>query len=197
MTKQSLLQNIPVLFLMAFFLLSGCNSGPDEKTATATTDTINTVAASPAPPAAAFISGTLDTLWITATDFQKLDKSKAVFIFYFGDNDTISVDGWKDKGGGSPFNATPDVRMLKGKKDATLSYGAGTYFGNLVLKNVTALQKKIVDNAATHVIFAPSKLNNHVYYKVFLSKEPHMMVPKTLALIPTGDEANPSPPKVY
>src|SRR6187549_1005889 len=127
MSKQSLLQNSPALFLMSFLFLFGCNSGPVEKTATTTSDTVNPAPVGPTPAAATIVSGSLDTLWITAANFKNPDKSKAVFIFYFGDNDTISVDGWKDKAAATPLNTTADVRMLKGQNHPSSPHGARTY----------------------------------------------------------------------
>lgn len=126
-----------------------------------------------------------------------LDKKNAIFIFRFDNNDTETLDGWKGKGSNDSFNILPDVRFIKGNTDATLTYGPGTYFGNIGLRNIDKIQKKINDISATHVIFVPAKFQDHVYYKVFLSKEPHTLARKTLALIPAGDNTNPSPPKQY
>ncbi|MEO6404805.1 MAG: hypothetical protein ABIY51_14305, partial [Ferruginibacter sp.] len=98
-------------------------------------------------------------------------------------------------GGLDPYNPTPDVILQKGHKDATLTYGPGKYFGNLVLNDVNKIQKLITDNGYSYVIFAPQYYNNHVSYKIFLSMEAHLLEPKTMAIVPTGDDANPSPPK--
>ena len=67
---------------------------------------------------------------------------------------------------------------------------------NLVLRDVTKLQKLISDSAYNFVIFAPKKLSDHVYYEVYLSKEAHTLDFKTMAIVPSGDNANPSPPKL-
>jgi hypothetical protein len=140
----------------------------------------------------------LDTLWTTTAAFQKLDKNKAVFAFYFGDQDTVTVHGWKDKGGTTQFNTPPDVVFYKGHPDSVLTFGPGTYFGNLSLDKVNQLQKLILDSAASYVVFAPKKLGNHVYYKVYVTKEsPVALAARTAALIASGDDANPSPPKNY
>lgn len=197
MTRQSFLVKYFVLFFAALFILGGCNNDKDTAAEPATGDTVSAARAAAPPPAAGLTGGILDTLWITATDFKQLNTNKALFVFYFGNQDTIALNGWKDKGGANPFNPTPDVRLLKGHADAVLTYGPGTYFGNLVLKNVNQLITKIDANQATQVIFAPYKIGDHVYYKIFLSKEPHMKTPKEFALISTGDIANPSPPKTY
>ncbi|MEO7266351.1 MAG: hypothetical protein ABIW38_15650 [Ferruginibacter sp.] len=192
----SLLKNQALLIVIPGLLLSACNNGKD-KEVTATNSTSDSSIVMPTPPTTYGLStGMLDTLWITAAEFANLDKNKANFIFYFGTMDTITVHGWKDKGGPTPFNATPDVKLIKGKKDATLSYGPGTYFGNLVLLDVNKLQKLIQDSAYNFVIFAPKKLSSHVYYKVYLSKEAHTLDYKTMAIVPSGDDANPSPPKL-
>ena len=197
MTKRSVLINFYVLFLAILFISVGCNNDRGtEKTIPSESAAVPT-ASVPPPVTAGLTGGILDTLWITAANFKLLNTNKALFIFYFGTNDTVTVHGWKDKGGVDPFSTSPDIRLLKGYADAVLTYGPGTYFGNLVLKNINQLIKKIDDNQASYVLFAPQKTNNHVSYKIFLSKEPHMITPKTMALIPTGDEANPSPPKTY
>jgi hypothetical protein len=200
MTKHFFFKKYYVIFLLPLFILGGCNNDKEtDKTNTAepvTSETTSTETAA-APIAAGLTGGKLDTLWITAPEFKLLNTNKALFIFYFGTMDTVSIHGWKDKGGADPFNTDPDIKLLKGHPDAVLTYGPGTYFGNLVLKNVNQLINKINNNQATHVIFAPKKLGDHVYYDIFLSKEPHLLSPKPFALIPTGDVANPSPPKTY
>ena len=195
MRKPFFLIPYSVLFCIALMLLVGCNNdkGTDKGTAAnpATGDTGKTTAKSLAPVIAGLSSGVLDTLVISATEFLKLDRNKALFIFYFGTLDTISLSGWKDKSG--TFNTPPDVRFIKGNPTA-IPYGPGTYFGNLVLKNVNQLRTRINTNGATEVIFVPYKSGDHVSYRIFL-REPDSLKVGILSINPTGDEANPSPPK--
>ncbi|MEO6404434.1 MAG: hypothetical protein ABIY51_05680, partial [Ferruginibacter sp.] len=110
-------------FVITALLIIGCNDDKDKAVTATSTMSDTAVAMAPAPPAAGLTSGSLDTLWITAADFKALDKNKADFIFYFGTNDTVTLHGWKDKGGLDPYNPTPDVILKKGHKDATLTYG--------------------------------------------------------------------------
>lgn len=196
MKKYLFFRKYPVHFFIVLLLSAGCNNDKEADNA-ATPEPVKTAesASQPPPVTAGLTAGILDTLWITATDFKKLDKNKALFIFYFGNQDTVSLNGWKDKGGSNQFNTNPDVRLTKGRPDQVLTYGPGTYFGNLVLTDVNQLINKINSSNAVEVIFAPQKLGSHVYYKIYLSTEPHMVTPKIMPLIDPNAEANPSPPK--
>jgi len=199
MKEQFILQKNYVLFFMVLFATFGCNNGVDKNSTSGTlaTCSINAAEVSDSVTESRTFGGKLDTLWIAAADFKKLDKDKAIFIFHFNNGDVITLDGWKEKGGTDSFNIPPDVQFSKGNKDTTLKYGPGTYFGNIGLSKIKKIQKMITDSSATHVIFAPAKLGEHVYYKIYLSKEPHMVLRKTFALIPTEESTNPSPPKQY
>ena len=192
---------IPKIYVHFFIALItfGCNNGDDKNTTrnTLPPDSIKTKGVTDTVAKGRNFGGNLDTLWMTAESFKKLDKKNAIFIFRFDNNDTETLDGWKGKGSNDSFNILPDVRFIKGNTDAVLTYGPGTYFGNIGLRNIDKIQKKINDSSATHVIFVPAKFQEHVYYKVFLSKEPHTLARKTLALIPVDDNTNPSPPKQY
>ena len=103
-----------------------------------------------------------------------LDKKNAIFIFRIDNNDTETLNGWKEKKGNDSFNILPDVRFIKGNTDAALTYGPGTYFGNIGLTNIDKIQKKIIDSSAIHVIFIPAKFQEHVYIKYFLVKNPYV-----------------------
>ena len=186
-----------LLFSVLVFLFTACDSAKDEKDTTAPATDVSREATEPSVSPMRLTPGKLDTLWIAAADFKKLDKNKANFIFYFGTNDTITVHGWKDKGGADPYNTPPDVQFIKGNADTALTYGPGTYFGNLVLDRVNIIRNKLISGNYSHIIFAPKKIGNHVYYKIYFSDEPHVNPIGIMALYPALEDANPSPPKKF
>lgn len=201
MIKLSFLKKYGSLFLVTLFISVACNndSSTDKSPVAepAKTETENTTSAATTPPAVMALSGKLDTLWVDSLSFTKLDKNKAVFVFYAGNDDTLTLHGWKDKGGSSQFNTDPDVRLLKGRPSG-LSYGPGTYFGNVNMKDVNKITHWL-DTAkqAKYVVFAPQLSGGHVSYKIYISNENPMALVKIFTVVPTGEEANPSPPKNY
>ena len=183
-----------LLFCVLGIVLTSCDSGQADKVPIEDTNpTSADIEQSESPMSVT--PGMLDTLWIAAEEFKKLDKSKASFVFYFGANDTITVHGWKDKTIITPYTDTPTVKFLKGKPDSALTYGTGTYFGNSELKNVKDIVKLIDKEKYDYVIFAPKLLYNHVFYVVYLSKEPHTLAMGMAGLGNPVGETNPSPPK--
>jgi hypothetical protein len=176
------------------------NNGNNEKSATDSSnqvsqDTSNKV--SPTQPVPALITGALDTLWTDSLSFASLPKKKIVFSFTFRQLDTLTLHGWaaeKD----SIFTTYPDIKLIKGHASA-LNYGNDMYFANVILKkgSVAQIKSALIQQKAKFVLFAPQIINsNHIGYKVFLSKE-HPGIVKVFVAIPTGIDANPSPPKNY
>jgi hypothetical protein len=92
------------------------------------------------------------------------------------------------------FEKSADIRLFKGKA-SSYTYGPGTYFGDVVLKDVLAVQRVLRDSAAHYVLFAPEKDGEHIKYKIFVSREEPMSLSKIEAAIATTFIANPSPPK--
>ena len=196
MQNQFWLHRYTLLFFMVLFFSIGCDNERDRDPDgdRAPTDSSGKIVSTASIPGAHPFAGKLDTLWIDSATFIKFNN-KAEFIFHFA-TDTITVHGWNNKGGNEPFDDTPTVQFIKGHQ-SNLSYGPETYFGNMGLKNIQTIKNMIRHESATYVIFAPEKDKRHVYYKVFLTKEPHMLLPKTLAPVPTNVSTNPSPPKQY
>lgn len=196
MEKQIFLLKYCVIFLFSLVLATGCNNEEKKNDNPPLTDNKNKKDEVKEPPTSNFISGILDTLVISATNFKKLTKNKASFIFYLGGLDTVTLHGWENKGGTIQYNTPPDVRLIKGNPSG-LTYGLGTYFGNVNLGKVNKIITDINSNNATHVLFAPQKIGSHVGYKIFLSKDDPFTLAHLFAIIPTGEEANPSPPRNY
>ncbi len=197
MKKQLFLKVFSFILMLTVFVLASCNenAGGKNNTASATnTGEKNTAATT---PPVAFISGTLDTLWTDSLSFTKLKKAKAYFAFYAGTNDTFTLHGWEASGliPGS-YNTPPDIKLVKGRA-STITFGTDTYFGNVLLKDVSDIQKKLKTNNAKYVLFAPEKNGAYISYKIFLTNDTPPALIKTFAIINTGSEANPSPPKTY
>lgn len=199
MKKVLFLKVYAAILMLTLFVLASCNENDMEKNngESAGNTTEKNTAATTSQPAPTFISGTLDTLWTDSLSFTKLDKAKAYFAFYAGTNDTLTLHGWKAGGlvpGG--YNTPPDIKLLKGRA-STINYGADTYFGNVLLKDVSDIQKKLKTYKAKYVLFAPEKNGAYISYKIFLTNDTPPALIKTFAIINTGSEANPSPPKTY
>ena len=200
MKKRSFLKMIGLFFLFGMSISVGCNNDKDDgKNSVAEPAVTEATTATPVTPAVTTFSGLLDTLWVDSLSFTKLDNKKTVFVFIFTAADTETLHGWKAKGIlGDEYETDPDIRLEKGGA-STETYGAGTYFGNVILykKDVKEIIKLLKDNKAQYVLFAPHKENEHITYTVWLSKEHPLSKIKILAAIPTNVETNPSPPKNY
>jgi len=153
----------------------------------------------PAAQKAAVIGGYLDTLWTDRATFDKLPNSRYVFEITYRTNDTLTLHGWEAKGLlGHTFSPNPDIKLEKGHA-SPLSYGPDIYFGNMILHNndIKEIKKRLKDNNAQYVLFAPQITDEHIWYKIFLSNDPPSIMVKGFAVIATGIDANPSPPKEY
>ena len=186
-----------LFILFNLFLVTACNNNggnekkTDEKSAADTSKIVSQI------NQPALISGILDTLWTDSLSFANLPKKKIVFSFTFRKLDTLTLHGWaaeKD----SIFTTSPDIKLIKGHA-STLNYGNDMYFGNVILKkgHLALIKNKLDQQKAKFVLFAPQIINgSHIGYKIFLSKEDPGLV-KEYIRIPTGVDANPSPPKRY
>jgi hypothetical protein len=187
--------NKHLLFLLVFFYLAACNQESDKQKEQPTVSSSDTIKNKAGEPEVMTIAGKLDTLWVSMAQFDALPDKKVVFLFTFGERDTLTMHGWTLKrNGGDEYDDPPNIKLLKGKA-GPYSYGPGTYFGNLVLTDINKIKKQLGAGGASYVLFAPEKDGQHVRYKVFGSREDPTLADKILALIPTSGEANPSPPK--
>jgi len=196
------------LFFFVLLSISSCKDDKDENTTGTNTSAITSTDATAPKNAAtttatdgqksAALTGTLDTLWIEASEFKKLKQRKLVFSFAFRDTDTLTLYGWTCKGAicvGS-YNTDPDIKLKKGQP-STVSYGPNVIFGNIVLQgdDVKEIQRKLVA-PYTYVIFIPKNLGEGIAYDIYIASGKSALI-QDFALEDTGIDANPSPPKIY
>ncbi|MGB3008332.1 MAG: hypothetical protein WBC06_17585 [Chitinophagaceae bacterium] len=204
MDNYSKLNGYSLLICITLFLIASCNNGGDEKKVAANggADTISkTIEVKEESSKAMSIAGTLDNLWVTKSDFNKLDKDKkVVFSFTFQPNDTLTLYGWSCKGALGNCNGTyytnPDIMLKKGISSG-VTYGPKVFFGNIILRKNTV--KKIVNgfNTYTYVVFVPENNSGFITYKIYVTNDDPTKSIKPFVLEPTLEEANPSPPKDY
>lgn len=198
MTKQFLLQKAATIFFLFLFIMIGCNSGSDKNTTTnsASKDSNMGTPEAVAVPALPILSGYLDTLYVDSLNFSTLNKDMAVFAFYAGQNDTLTLHGWYAKGLFNKFDSLPNIQLAQGRA-STVTYGNGTYFRNVVLSDINEIKRLLKTKKAKYVLFAPQKSGNIINYKIYLSNDDPKALVKSFAVIPTGIETNPTPPKQY
>ena len=113
------------------------------------------------------------------------------------------MDGWYLRKGKSgledSFNLASDIQLKKGVVSDTLFYGAGTYFGNVVLqkKDITRIIEVLDSTKYTKVIFYPEIVNMHIGYKISVSNNQYEKDVSVATVVPTKIVANPSLPKEY
>ena len=185
------LPRVPYL-VYAFVLLfiTSCNGNEDTKKNTAPP-----MATTPGQTAS-LSPGKLDTLYVERQAFDTLGNgAKLVFSFTFKAADTLTLHGWLVKG--PNFDSLPNLK-LKNWHASTYSYGTGTYFGNVVLRNQEIVKiKSSLNSNSNYVLFAPFLLGNNIMYKIFVSDKLYGPKDQILVISPTGADANPSPPKSY
>ena len=146
-----------------------------------------------------FISGTLDKLYIEATTFKSLAKSSLVLSFAFRTNDTLTLYGWSCDnnifGNCKKFNPYPNIKLIK-YGSTSIEYGPELTLGNLVLfkEEIKTIKEKL--ETYKYVVFIPLLNKGNIDYSIYVTNDPPEKS-KVLALVPTGIEANPSPPKGY
>jgi hypothetical protein len=187
---------LPLYFLL-LFACNGNQPKPDEPADD------NIVTKTGPAPAAVVMSGTLDTLYVASTEFNKMENGKRVlFCFAYRPSESLlTLDGWITKGNtGAPINLPPDIKLLK-YRTGTLSVNQNLYLGNVFLDKDDI--KKIKDAYEKppkylYVVFAPRIESEHVIYRIYVSNDsPGLLTggPGASTLTDTGLDANPSPPK--
>lgn len=192
------------LFLTAtLFCLFSCknddkNSRKEESAIPRDSNTAQVASTATTQPA--FIGGKLDTLFVERKTFENVPNGKLVFSFTFTASGQLTLHGWHAiNSGGTRFNPKPSLELENGST-SSLSYGPGTYFGNVVLQQNqrVAIEKKLAGLNANYVVFVPQQIeSNNIGYKIYVSSTKPLMAMGVMALDPTGEDANPSPPKSY
>lgn len=192
------------LFYFAVLIsFNSCNSSTDKEKATESSvsnDSTTVPEKGKEQPTSTSISGTLDQLWVLKTDFNKLPNQKLVFSFVFRTNDTLTLYGWSCNGSSANCNGTyqndPNIKLIKGQSTG-IKYGPIVNFGNIILQRRSL--RNIQDNFTTYkyVVFVPSIADGFITYKIFVTNDDPSIMEKVLMMIPTNDDANPSPPRGY
>ena len=188
------------LFLSISFFMSSCNDDDkknDDTTnspASTTTATTTNTETAQAPQKAA-VTGTFDNLYIEREAFDTLLKgTKMVFCHTFAADDKVHLDGWVLNG--NTFDTPPNMPLKNGTPSSE-NYGAGTYFGNVVLHSASfnKIKNALKDATMKYVLFKPKKVDTyHIGYDIYVSPTPSFTFEANF--LATTD-ANPSPPRNY
>jgi hypothetical protein len=95
------------------------------------------------------------------------------------------------------YDANPAIKLSNGAA-TTEPYGPDTYFGNIILMEKSV--KNIKDNFCNtyaNIVFVPKRVGATIVYTIYATNDDPTKSIKALTLDPTGDEANPSPPKNF
>ncbi|MGB3008333.1 MAG: hypothetical protein WBC06_17590 [Chitinophagaceae bacterium] len=203
MFKYFKLYGYSLFIFITLNLMSSCKNGDGDKKATedsvSATDSKSTEVKQEEAKAMA-IAGTLDNLWIEISEFKKLDdKKRLIFSFAFRKKDALTLYGWSCSKKGSDsctFSTNPDIKLKNGQASG-ISYGPEVFFGSIILhrKSIKYLQNNF--NQYRNFVFVPENNAGFITYKIFVTNDDPSQLALILALDPTGEEANPSPPKDY
>ncbi len=188
-----------MVLIMLIFI--ECNNNQADAASIDTTSVIaDTISKTVVAPSTA-MSGFLNILYTDAQKFKNLNNpltKKMTFRFFIKNADSLTLSCWSSKAGNSDFPDPSNLTLWVGQP-STLKYGAGSYFGNLVLykDEIRNLVGQINQNTP-YVLFVPidpALEGGQITYLVI----PTNVDPKTLkwsdvsAL--TGVQTNPSPPR--
>ena len=200
MKNQTFLKLCRLFLLMIVISINSCNTSESDKPISKkdATPEIGT------PMVTASLNGTLDTLWVDSLQFAKLKYNKIVFSFLLGQNNNITLSGWNAKGlTQSTYDSTPAITLSQGKAAPGVNFGSGTYFGNVLIKDINKIQKALKDSlVAPFVLFAPS-INKRglITYKILFGQELQTHIStntkKSFIVTDPGFDANPTPPHDY
>lgn len=198
MSKQFNLLKCYVLLTISIFFIAGCNNQNDTATPAPADTTAAHATTAPAP--ASLTSGFLDTLYVDSLAFTNLKNDLTVFSYYIGSSGKLTLNGWRGKGlCNTNYNTVPDINLNNGGT-STVSYGQGTYLGNVLLTKdgVKKIIKTLKDNAnAQYVLFVPQpRTDEFINYKILITdSDPSIKKIKPLVGIDPEVDTNPSPPK--
>ncbi len=193
--------------MIVLFFLQSCNNNAskeaEQNKSTADTITMSKADTSvmattkvTADKAMISMNGFLNRLYIDAATFTTSQK-RIVFRFYSITPDSLTLRGWINDGNKFPNN--PDIKLLIGKP-SLISFGTGTYFGNMVLTSPDHKAINIQARAFKYVVFIPlnpsgSALPGQITYDIELTNDDPATVPLAEKVIPTNRMLNPSPPR--
>lgn len=157
------------------------------------------------------LTGFLDILYIGAAEFKALPDKRIVFKFFIEDKNTWALHGWsnddnvfKDEEDDGSSYGVPDVKLKK-LRQSGIRFGAGHYFGNLLLrkgaKGVRRIKREIDRLGATAVLFIPlnpSTTKNHIMYNIgYTTASVDSSIKNNLAIkaFLAAPKTNPSPPR--
>ena len=189
------------LFLL---LVVSCNNPETDTAKTDTPDSAGVAAPAAAPPQGSFIAGNLDTVWMDSAIFVNLGAgTRLTFRFYIDTPNNISLRGWT--GNSNSWDSPPDVYLKTGRQ-SKVTFGKGSYFGNLQLSpnNYNAIKQKLISTNSKYVVFGPFNPTTgikvgQILYKIYVTSDyPGNLTPSIIykfLVEDTGIETNPSPPK--
>jgi len=197
----------PIL-LCIIILLASCNSNNStapvktDSTGISATDSVavaNKINASPLPKK--LIGSYLDTLWVDADSFSKLNGVKLAFRFYIDTSESILMNAWPAN---SSDNYPPGPVLILSKGEASkFQYQAGDYLGNLLLsmKEVDKINSLIKSDSAQYVLFVPidpakASFQGQVTDSIYVTRDDPraFVVGGAVKAQSTGIATNPSPP---
>jgi hypothetical protein len=202
MQKTILFKNPFFLFIVMLLFIASCNNNDSgtAKTDTPDSPTTNEIGGG---GGALNLTGTLDTLFMPASDFPKKQpappQSPRLTFRFFDTLNSFTLHGWV----GVVFgDAAPTIRLSIGKP-TTVSYGSGSYFGNLILRNyqVENIRDSIDKYNSSKVYFIPEIDNTgnfvgQIVYRILVSNDKvSPTTPVSISAISTAETTNPSPPR--
>jgi hypothetical protein len=193
-----------LFFIVQVLLLPSCNNNDAAAPKSdATVTEANTPPATVTMPSN-LLNGHLDSLWITAADFNALSPGTRITFRFYDTLDAFTLRGWT--GNSNSWNdRLPDVRLLIGRESSVM-YGSGSYFGNLQISpaQYNIIRQKLNTTSAAYVVFGPVNPTvppnaGQISYNVFVtSDDPGDITPTfhhKFLVESTGVSTNPSPPK--
>jgi len=203
MRKKFLIRQVSFVVLL-LLLFASCNNPETDAAKTDTPDSSVVVAPAAAPPQGSLIAGNLDTVWMDSATFVNLGAgTRLTFRFYIDNPNNISLRGWT--GNSNSWDSPPDVYLKTGRQ-SKVTFGSGSYFGNLQLSpsNYNAIKQKLQDTKTKYVVFGPVNPTTgvnagQILYKIYVTNDyPGNSTPSIIykfLVEDTGIETNPSPPK--
>lgn len=147
------------------------------------------------------VSGYLDTLWIDSSKFANLSK-RLVMRFYIDSSGLLTLRGWENDD--DNFQDQGKI-IFNNAHPSNVKFGPGSYLGNLVIRSdeLKIIKRKLERKHSKFVVFCPHDDATdpdgdigQITYDIYVSMvDPSKSALSPMALTPTGQQANPSPPR--